>query len=66
MIFNPPYVETSNEELKDAIKKQLIEASWAGGEYDCLQFIVDHRDQFSDDFIFILLFDAVNKPIRMK
>ena len=72
LIFNPPYVETSNEELEDAIKKQSIEASWAGGEdgavvvYDCLQFIYDHREKFSDNFIFVLLLDAVNKPIKLK
>ena len=32
MIFNPPYVVTSNEELAEAQEKKGIEASWAGGE----------------------------------
>ena len=72
LIFNPPYVETSNEELEDAIKKQSIEASWAGGEdgavveYECLQFIVDHREKFSENFIFIFLLSSINKPLKMK
>ena len=72
LIFNPPYVETSNEELEDAIKKQSIEASWAGGEdgavviYDCLNFILQNRDKFSDNFIFILLLDNINKPQKLK
>lgn len=72
LIFNPPYVETPNEELEDAIKKHSIEASWAGGEdgavviYDCLNFIVSHREKFSPNFIFILLLDAVNKPMKLK
>lgn len=31
IIFNPPYVVTSQEELVDAQDKKGIEASWAGG-----------------------------------
>lgn len=72
IIFNPPYVETSNEELEDAIKKESIEASWAGGEdgavvvYDCLDFIVNHREKFSENFIFVLLLASVNRPMKIK
>ena len=33
IIFNPPYVVTSKEELSEAQSKMSIEASWAGGEY---------------------------------
>ena len=32
IIFNPPYVVTSEEELVDAQDKKGIEASWAGGK----------------------------------
>ena len=31
LIFNPPYVVTSEEELDDAQAKKGIEAAWAGG-----------------------------------
>ena len=31
VIFNPPYVVTSEEELKEAQEKKAIAASWAGG-----------------------------------
>lgn len=33
IIFNPPYVVTSEEELSEAQSKMSIEASWAGGEH---------------------------------
>ena len=33
IIFNPPYVVTSEEELSEDQSKMSIEASWAGGEY---------------------------------
>ncbi len=32
LIFNPPYVVTDKQELKEAQAKRDIEASWAGGE----------------------------------
>ena len=32
IIFNPPYVVTSQEELNEAQEKKGIEASWAGGK----------------------------------
>ena len=31
IIFNPPYVVTSEQELKNAQKKKDLEAAWAGG-----------------------------------
>jgi len=44
IIFNPPYVVTSEEELKDAQDKKGIEASWAGGKdgIEVLQKVIPH------------------------
>ena len=72
LIFNPPYVETDDKELEDALKKCSIEASWAGGEdgavveYQCLEFINKNRDKLSQNFMFILLLDSHNLPKKMK
>ena len=50
IIFNPPYVETSDEELENAINKRSIEASWAGGEdgviiiYNFLNFFYNNNN----------------------
>jgi len=32
IIFNPPYVSTTDEELKEAKDDKGVSASWAGGE----------------------------------
>lgn len=32
LVFNPPYVETEDEELDDAQADGTIEKAWAGGE----------------------------------
>ena len=71
LIFNPPYVETPKEELEEAQQTKGIAASWAGGEdgadvvYECLQFLLDNRQKFSEEFRFVLLLSRVNKPKKM-
>lgn len=72
VIFNPPYVETPDDELEDAIKKHGIEASWAGGEdgavviYDFLNFINNNRSKLSNNFMIVLLISRVNRPRKLK
>ena len=72
VMFNPPYVETPQEELEDAQHERGIAASWAGGEdgavviYQFLEFIDNNRSKFADDFMVILLVSVVNKPIRLR
>lgn len=72
MIFNPPYVETTNEELYKAIGEHGIAASWAGGDdgaiviYDILKWIINNPSKFSPNFMFILLISQVNRPVKLK
>ena len=72
IMFNPPYVETPNDELEDAQKERGIAASYAGGEdgavviYDFLNFILNNRDKFADDFLVILLILQVNRPLKLR
>ena len=72
VMFNPPYVETPDDELASAQKERGIAASWAGGQdgsaviYEFLRFILDHRNKFADDFLVILLISIVNKPMRLQ
>eukprot|EP01120_Amphizonella_sp_Union-15-10_P013042 TRINITY_DN5985_c0_g1_i1.p1 TRINITY_DN5985_c0_g1~~TRINITY_DN5985_c0_g1_i1.p1 ORF type:complete len:224 (+),score=43.79 TRINITY_DN5985_c0_g1_i1:63-734(+) len=42
LIFNPPYVPTTEEELEEAVEKKDISASWSGGEngLHCLNRLV--------------------------
>ena len=58
IIFNPPYVVTSKEELDDAQEKKGIEASWAGGEDGTevlMQVIPQIRKIMSKNGVFYLL-----------
>lgn len=72
VMFNPPYVETPQDELEAAQRERGIAASWAGGDdgavviYDFLRFIANHREKFSEDFLVILLVSVVNKPVRLR
>jgi len=44
IIFNPPYVATSKDELNKAQDTKGIEASWAGGEFG-IQILIDFLPQ---------------------
>ena len=33
MMFNPPYVETNDDEMEHALKNSDVTAAWAGGEH---------------------------------
>ena len=72
VIFNPPYVETSSEELQNAIQKKDISASWAGGEdgavviYDFLNFIIQNPSKFSKQLRIFLLLSEVNQPNKIR
>lgn len=72
VIFNPPYVETPDDELAAAVREHGIEASWAGGEdgavviYDFLRFIILNSDKLSRRFMVILLISRVNRPAKLK
>lgn len=33
LIFNPPYVETEEEEMEEAQRDGVIERAWAGGAH---------------------------------
>ncbi|OHT07935.1 hypothetical protein TRFO_05052 [Tritrichomonas foetus] len=72
IIFNPPYVETPPDELKQAQDERGIAASWAGGVdgadviYDFLNFWIQHPEKTAKNFIIILLITQVNRPAKLR
>ena len=64
LVFNPPYVPTSNEELAEALESRGIAASWAGGSRGRL--VLDRMlpqmvdDKLSSKGLFYLLGVAEN------
>lgn len=60
IIFNPPYVVTSGEELDQAQDNKGIEASWAGGEFGIqilLEFLpqaIKHLSQAGSIYILLI------------
>jgi release factor glutamine methyltransferase len=66
VIFNPPYVVTSKDELSDAQEKKGIEASWAGGEDGTevlLQVIPQIKKILSEKGVFYLLLIQENLKV---
>ncbi|KAK8833808.1 S-adenosylmethionine-dependent methyltransferase [Tritrichomonas musculus] len=72
IIFNPPYVETSPEELQKAKDNHDISASWAGGVdgaeviYDFLNFWIQNPSKIASNFLIILLITQINRPLKLK
>jgi len=68
LIFNPPYVPTSEEELQLALKKKDICASWAGGHQGRQvldRFLLQVKDLLNHDSlagVFYLVTISHNQP----
>ena len=67
MIFNPPYVPTSNEELNKSQNDKLLSAAWSGGIDG--RIIIDKFIKHSNFYkllskhsFFYLVTIAMNKP----
>ena len=67
MIFNPPYVPTSSEELNKSQNDKLLSAAWSGGIDGrvIIDKFIKHSNFYkllSDDSFFYLVTIAMNKP----
>lgn len=65
IIFNPPYVATSKDELLKAQDTKGIEASWAGGEFGIqilLDFVPQALSHLADSGSIYILLISDNLP----
>ncbi|GAA5827408.1 hypothetical protein JCM5353_001463 [Sporobolomyces roseus] len=68
LVFNPPYVETEEEELCDAQEDGTIEKAWAGGEsgMKITNKVLEQVDSLlSERGLFYLVAIPQNKPLEI-
>ncbi|GAA5869039.1 hypothetical protein JCM16303_000343 [Sporobolomyces ruberrimus] len=68
LVFNPPYVETEDEELDDAQADGTIEKAWAGGESGMKvtnKVLEQVESLLSERGIFYLVAIPQNKPLEI-
>ncbi|KAI9292923.1 S-adenosyl-L-methionine-dependent methyltransferase, partial [Neoconidiobolus thromboides FSU 785] len=78
IVFNPPYVETEDNEVfssdkvysstKDTLFDDIITATWAGGKFGRRvidQFMTQVKELLADKGVFYLVTVAENKPVEL-